>query len=93
MASASDESPRDQQKGIQCLFRAGADGAGAPGCARSPGAGRVPAAGKRLTRASYSKHFVWGLCPGGSAFQGRGWDQGAGLRLGFLNSWTWFPAQ
>lgn len=71
---------------------AGAYGAGAPGCARSPGAERVPAAGKRLTRSSYSKHFVWGLCPGGSAFQGRGWDQGAGLRLGFLNGWTWLPA-
>lgn len=42
--------------------------------------------GKRLTCSSYSKHFVWGLGPGGSAFQGRGWDQwGAGLFEGLAD--------
>lgn len=44
---------------------------------------RLCPGGKRLMRGSYSKHFVWGLCPGGSAFQGRGWDQGAGLGWAF----------
>lgn len=89
MASASDVSPRGQQKGMKCLLR----GRGVRSrCPRLRPRPRGRAAGKRLTRSSYSKHFVWGLWPGGSAFQGRGWDQGAGLRLGFLNSWTRLPA-
>lgn len=90
--SASDASPGDQQKGIKCPFRGGGERSRCPRLRPRPRGRAVPAAGKRLTRSSYSKHFVWGLCPGGSAFQGRGWDRGAGLSLGFLSSWTRLPA-